>query len=172
MIREVVTTATKLLNMFPIAGGLSPVHSPHSIMTGRVGVDFHMFKLEFGSYVQVFEDNDPTNTTKARTTGAITLSHTGNTQGDYFFMSLVTGCRLSRHSWTSLPMSQGVVDLVEKIATEERQPIIHGGALIFELEPNVPLLDDDIDIDFDLDHAGHVIHGDVNPPHSPCCSPS
>ena len=48
MIREVVTTATKLLNMFPIAGGLSPIHSLYSILTGRVRVDFNMLKLNFG----------------------------------------------------------------------------------------------------------------------------
>ena len=157
MIREVVTTATKLLNMFPIAGGLSPIHSPYSIMTGRVGVDFNSFKLEFGSYVQVFEDNDPTNTTKARNTGAITLGHTGNTQGDYFFMSLVTGCCISRHSWTVLPMSQGVITLVETMATEERQPLILGAGLVFEMEPNVPLVDGE-DLFLDFDHVEHIVN--------------
>ena len=58
--------------------------SPYTIMTGRPGPDFQTLKLEFGTYVQVFEPNDPTNTTQARSTGAIALSHTGNSQGDYF----------------------------------------------------------------------------------------
>ena len=59
-------------------------------MTGRPNPDYNDLKLEFGSYMQVFECNDPTNTTKQRTTEAITLNPTGNAQGGYYFLSLVT----------------------------------------------------------------------------------
>jgi hypothetical protein len=36
----------------------------------------------------MFEDNDPANTNRTRSTRAIALNATGNTQGGYFFMSL------------------------------------------------------------------------------------
>ena len=51
---------------------------------------FRLYKLsiKFGPYAQVFEDNNPTNINKARTTGAIALNPTGNEQGGYLFMSL------------------------------------------------------------------------------------
>ena len=140
MIRELVFAATKSLNQFPATGGVSATMSPATIMTGRPGPDFAHLKLEFGSYVQVFEDNDPTNTTKSRNTGAITLSHTGNAQGDYFFMSLVTGRRLSRHAWTAVPMPNAVIATVERMAELEQQPLIEGGLPLFEWGPNVPIL--------------------------------
>ena len=52
-------------------------------------------QLDFGACVQVFEDHDPTNTPRARSMGAIALDPTGNAQGDYNFLSLATGARIS-----------------------------------------------------------------------------
>ena len=42
-------------------------------------------------HIAFFEDNNITNTNRSRTTGAIALNPTGNAQGDFYFMSLVTG---------------------------------------------------------------------------------
>jgi len=105
-------------------------------MTGRANPDDNELKLEFGSYVQVFEDNTPSNTTSSRNTGAIVLNPTGNAQGDYFFMSLVTGKRLSRHQWTEIPMTNAVISAVEAMAEKEGQPLIKGGVPLFEWRPN------------------------------------
>jgi hypothetical protein len=77
-------------------------------------------KIEFGAYAQVFEVNDPSNTNKARTTGAIALNPTGNVQGDHYFMSLTTGKRLSRAQWTELPMPDAVIAAVEQRAEAEK----------------------------------------------------
>jgi hypothetical protein len=66
-------------------------------MTGRSAPKYNDMKIEFGAYAQVFEDNKPTNTSRARTTGAIALTPTGNTQGDYFFLSLATGSSSGAH---------------------------------------------------------------------------
>jgi len=96
MIQELVHHAVKGLNQFPGQNGISDTLSPLTIMTGRANPDYNDLKLEFGSYVQVFEDNDPSNTTTSRNTGAILMNPTGNAQGDYHFMSLTTGKRLSR----------------------------------------------------------------------------
>jgi hypothetical protein len=94
MMRAAIEGAHKALNQFPANNGVSDFLSPLTIMTGRPNPDYNDMRIEFGAYAQVFEDNDPTNTAKARTTGAIALTPTGNAQGGFFFLSLVTGRRL------------------------------------------------------------------------------
>ena len=110
-------------------------------MTGRANPDYNELKLEFGSYVQVFEDNTPSNTTTSRNTGAIVLNPTGNAQSDYFFMSLVTGKRLSRHQWTEIPMTNAVISAVEAMAEKEGQSLIKGGVPLFKWRPNASVED-------------------------------
>jgi hypothetical protein len=52
-----------------------------------------------------------------RTTGAIALQPNGNTQGGYYyFMSLTTGKRINRFSWTPLPMPGEVIEKVHILA--------------------------------------------------------
>lgn len=111
-------------------------------MTGRPSPDYNDMKIEFGAYAQVLEDNDPTNTMKARTTGAIALTPTGNAQGGYYFLSLVTGRKLSRQQWTKLPMPNGVIATVEHIALAEQQPLAGYGAPLFEWAPGVEIMDE------------------------------
>jgi hypothetical protein len=73
-------------------------------MTGKPNPDFNKMKIEFGSYVQVYEPTTfATNTLRSRTTGAIALTATGNVQGDYYFMSLITGRLLSRDRCSNRP---------------------------------------------------------------------
>ena len=59
--------------------------SPASLVTGVANPDYNSMRIEFGAYVQVFEDNAPSNTLRARSLGAIALAPTGNAQGDCFF---------------------------------------------------------------------------------------
>jgi hypothetical protein len=101
-----------------------------------------------------FEDNDPTNTQKARTTPAIALTPTGNAQGGYFFLSLITGRKISRQQWDELPMPDGIIATVERMVLDQEQPIVGHGAPLFEWAPGVaiidnveePALDDDNDL--------------------------
>jgi hypothetical protein len=141
MIQALVYHAAKGLNQFPAKNGISDTLSPLTIMTGRANPDYNDLKLEFGSYVQVFEDNTPSNTTTSRNTGAIVLNPTGNAQGDYFFMSLVTGKRLSRYQWTEIPMTNTVISAVEAMAEKEGQPLIKGGVPLFKWRPNASVED-------------------------------
>jgi len=78
MIQALVYHAAKSVNQFPAKNGISDTLSPLTIMTGRANPNYNDLKLEFGSYVQVFEDNTPSNTTTSRNTGAIVLNPTGN----------------------------------------------------------------------------------------------
>jgi hypothetical protein len=94
---ELVRRAVKCLNQFPVLDGVSATISPFTIITGRPNPNYDQMTLDFGTYVQVYEDNDKaTNSTMPRSTGAIALNPTGNILGDHFFMSLNTGRRLSR----------------------------------------------------------------------------
>jgi hypothetical protein len=108
-----VADTVRCLNNFRWKHGVSDTLSPASIVTGAATPDYTCMRLELGSYVQVFEDNAPTNTPRARSMGAIALTPTGNTQGDYHFMSLSTGARISRHTWTKVPITDTAIARVE-----------------------------------------------------------
>jgi hypothetical protein len=107
---EMVYTSVFWLNMSPPADGVSTTHSPRNIICGhQLDYTTHC-KLEFGTYVQVHEQHD--NSVATRTTGAIALRPTGNTQGGYYFYSLTTGRRLNPSHWTALPMPAEVIERV------------------------------------------------------------
>jgi hypothetical protein len=85
LIKHLVDDVVRNVNSFPWPNGVSDTLSPASIVTGVPSPDFTKLKLEFGTYVQVFEANDPSNTPKARSVGVIALNPTGNAAGDYWF---------------------------------------------------------------------------------------
>ena len=103
-------------NQFAAPDGVSKSLSPLTIVTGTPPPDYSKMGLEFGSYVQVFNDNEPTNTLAPRTKGAIALTSVGNSKGDYTFMSLDTGPKLVRHQWTVLLMPSSVINQVTQLA--------------------------------------------------------
>ena len=148
MVRHMMYDVVQCLNQFPWKNGVSQSLSPSAIITGSRPVDFNKLQLKFGTYVQVFENNAPTNTPKARSLGAIALNPTGNAQGDYYFMSLATGARISRHQWTALPMTDTAIARVEVIALHERQPLIQASGLVIEWRPDMPIDDDAYDFDY------------------------
>jgi hypothetical protein len=89
-IRHMVTDVVRCLNQFPHKHGISTTMSTATIVLGVGGPDYNTMRVEFGAYVQVFEDINPTNTPRARSLGAIALNPTGNAQGSYNFMSFNT----------------------------------------------------------------------------------
>jgi hypothetical protein len=113
--------------------------SPLTIMTGRPNLDYNDMIIEFGAYAQVYKDGGPTNTVRARTTGAIALTPTGNAQGGYYFLSLTTGRKLSQQQWDELPMPDRVIAAVERISKTDNQPLTGHGAPLFEWSPGVPI---------------------------------
>ena len=61
MIEELAVISTNRLNMFPAKHGISSYYSPATIVTGKV-LDYNKHcKYEFGEYVQVHNQNNPTN---------------------------------------------------------------------------------------------------------------
>ena len=82
MVKAMVSFVLRCRNMFPSTDGVSEHMSPLSIVTGASKPDAAKLTLEFGTYVHIFNDNNPTNTMASRTTGAIALHSVGNTKGD------------------------------------------------------------------------------------------
>jgi hypothetical protein len=148
MVVHMVADTVRCLNQFPWKNGISDTMSPATVLTGAGTPDYTRMRLEFGTYVQVFEDNTPSNTLRSRSLGAIALSPTGNTQGDYYFMSLATGEKLSRHSWTVLPLTDAAIARVEAIALHQQQPLIQSSGLVVEWRPDQHIDDSEYDVDY------------------------
>ena len=148
LLQHMVSDTIRCLNQFPLKNGISSTLSPASIVTGVANPDFNCMRIEFGAYAQVFEDNLPTNTLRARSLGAIALTPTGNAQGDYFFLSLATGHRLSRHNWTELPLTDTAIARVNALALHENQPLLQTSGLVVEWRPDQPIDDSEYDLDF------------------------
>ena len=132
MIRHMVADAVRCLNQFPWKNGISDDLSPAALVTGHSNPDYNAMQLEFGAYVQVFEDHDPTITSRPRSMGAIALDPTGNAQGDYNFLSLATCARISRHKWTVLPITDTAIARVNALGLEDDQPLIQERGFVVE----------------------------------------
>jgi hypothetical protein len=107
------------------------------MLTGKPNPDYLKLSLDFGTYVHVFEDNNPTNSTLPRSTGAIALNTTGNKNGDYYILSFKTGRRLSRRQWKIIPVTSEVINAFEYLVQLEGQRHVSEGSPIFEWNPNI-----------------------------------
>ena len=96
MVRAIVEKTVRDFNQFTAKDDIANNMSPLTIMTGKPFPDYNTLLLEFRIYVHIFEDNDPTNTTSARTTTAIAFNPIGNAQEGYMFISLVTNFPIDR----------------------------------------------------------------------------
>jgi Reverse transcriptase (RNA-dependent DNA polymerase) len=134
IVKELVSMATRTNNMLPHSDGISDTLSPATIVTGLPKHDFNTMTLEFGSYVQVYDGTS--NNTKSRTLGAIATNPTGNSSGDHFFVSLESGDRIHRRSWTVLPVSDAAISRVEAIASNEGMPPVDHDNMINEYDPD------------------------------------
>ena len=63
MMKELVYHAIRSLNQFQAANGISNTTIQLSIVMGANTPDYNNMKVDFGQYVQVFEDRTITNTT-------------------------------------------------------------------------------------------------------------
>ncbi len=105
------------LNNIPKAG---QDYSPRDLVFGEQKLDYNnICKMPFGSYVQVHDDLEITNTMEARTIGAIDLGPTGNAEGTHKFFSLKTGEILVRRKWNELPVPSDVIDRLKELTTDQ-----------------------------------------------------
>ena len=72
MIKCMVALTTRNLNQFPSENGISDKYSPLTIVTGVPLADARKYAIDFGSYVETFEDNGMIqNSTRTRGTPVI-----------------------------------------------------------------------------------------------------
>ena len=133
LVIHTVLTAIRMLTFFPTKGGISEVWSPMMLLHGR-RLNFKKdLALALGDYCQIHEEDTPRNSMKARTQGAICLGPTGSDQGGYKFLTLKHGTKVTRRSWTKIPMPDGVIDRVNFLGKDQPEDLIfydrHGNPL-------------------------------------------
>jgi len=146
LLRYLLYFVVRILNSFPAHNGVSDTISPLTLLTGLPAASTTEFKVEFGSYVQVHDHPNISNTTLSRSTGALALCP-ANHHGGWYFLSLSTGDRLLRYSWTECQLTNDVVARVHSIATSK-----HTGT-------------QDLLNDFDVDVSG-AMSNDEHPPNN------
>jgi len=116
MIIHLIHHIVMWLNNFPVKNGISDRFSPREIVL-RHKLDYrHHCRAPFGAYCEVYEDNTPTNSTKTRGIPAICLGPTGNIQGTYSFLSLVSGLVIKRRQFDELPAPDSIIKRVTALA--------------------------------------------------------
>jgi hypothetical protein len=106
------------LNNFPVANGISSTYSPREIVT-RHHLDYkHHCRAPFGAYCETHEENTPTNDMSTRGCPSKCLGTTGNIQGTYNFLSLISGLLIKRRHFDKLPIPDAVIKRVEDLAAK------------------------------------------------------
>ncbi len=113
---------TMWLNNFPISNGVSADFSPREIiLRHRLSYKYHC-RAPFGAYCETHEDKKPTNSMRSHALPTICLGPTGNFQGSYHFLSLLTGLVIKHHAFFKLPAPQSVIDPVTTLALKSGVP--------------------------------------------------
>ena len=132
LIVEMVYNVTFWLNAFPHNDGVHDVMSPRTILAGlHINHNKHC-TLEFGSYVQIHKEHD--NSMTSRTSGAIALRPTGNTQGTHYFLNINSGRRVARNHWTALLMPNEIIQVVHRLAAANKK---HKGIVLTDENSNI-----------------------------------
>jgi hypothetical protein len=112
---HIIFHALKLLNFFPMKGGVLDTLSPKTIMCGEI-LDYKKhLRLQIREYCQVHEEDTPRNSLRPRTKGASSLGPSANLQGGFKFMALNTGKKIIRRSWDMIPMLDTVIACVNML---------------------------------------------------------
>jgi hypothetical protein len=82
--------------------------------------------LPLGGYYQVHEKDEVgrSDINNERTLGAICLGPSDNQTSGYRFISLQTGRKVTRTSWTELPMPKQVIERVHALALEQPEKLV------------------------------------------------
>jgi len=100
------------LNNFPAANGISDRFSPLEILQhNKLEVKYHYI-----AHCEVHEDNTPTNSMQSRSLPAICLGPTGNKQGTYSFLNLLTGLVIKCRHFVKSPAPDSVIQRVNFFA--------------------------------------------------------
>jgi hypothetical protein len=141
---HIVFHAVKLLNFFPMKGGVSDTLSPKTILPGET-LDYKKhLHLQIGQYCQAHEEDTPRNSQCPRTKGTISLGPSSNLQGGFKFMA---GKKIIRRSWDVIPMPDTVIARVNTLGSNQPEQLIftnrHGCLMIGDTD--IPGVDFDED---------------------------
>ena len=105
--------------MFSCKSGI-PNYGPRILLTGSpIDVKLHCH-VSFGTYYQINEEPDPSNTNTPRTTGAISINSQGNLQGGYNFLTLNIWKVFQCRKFISLHMPHECIITVERHARKQQ----------------------------------------------------
>jgi hypothetical protein len=123
--------------------------SPKELIMGETILDVKaLCKIPFGSYVQVHDGVEITNTLTARTTGAINLGPNNMTGGHKFF-NLTTGEIIIRRKWTELPVPNEVIMCLSDLAKDDEHSDLS------------QLFHDNQDQDNETEYETHLVDDDL-----------
>ena len=152
-----VTHSVKSLNQVPADNGISEDQSPATLVTGAPSPDYrHISKLNFGDYVLAHTTRQRTNDNNPRSVEAIALYPTGNAQGSWIFMSLLTGSRIHRYQWDVVPMTKAIQNRVEALAVMEEQPLVADN-FRYEWYPGEEVAAEEIDVEEEVQAPNYQI---------------
>ena len=120
---HLICYVVQIMNFTVHPNSISPFLSPVTIVTGKqLGLNVHC-RVPFGSFCQVPIEHKPLNSiSQPRTLDAIALRPTGNHQGGYYFYHITSCDIIARRSWTVVPMSHTIIDLMNVRAMYDEQP--------------------------------------------------
>ncbi len=119
MVIELLYFCVMWMNSFPVKSGISEKWSPKKLVScTKLDAKLHC-RAPFGLYCEMHIDQDITNTLEPRTNWAICMGPTGNLQGSYKFLSLVTGKKVTGRKFTEMPVTDAVIKQVEEMAVKD-----------------------------------------------------
>jgi len=117
---ELIHFTVLWLNAFPVQSGISTKFSPRELVQRhKLSAKTHC-KTPFGTYCEVHDEPDPSNTMQGRTHATICMGPTGNIQGSYKFYCLRTKQKLTRRRWDELPMPNSIIKRVHRHARADK----------------------------------------------------
>jgi len=141
LLRGLVYFACMSVNWIPSTNGISSTISPSTLVTGSQPLTYSLLNITFGTYVQVHNDLTITNTTMARTTGAIAL-YPNNRTTAWNFLSLATGSRITRRKWSVCVVSNDIIERIHSLAKEQPQTnVSENDDFSLSFNPTIPSVD-------------------------------
>jgi hypothetical protein len=151
---HIVLNAVKMLNFFPMKGGIYDTLIPMTIMSGETLNYKKHLSLQVRQYCHMHEEHTPCNSQSPRTKGAILLGASGNLQGGYKFMALNTRKEITCQSWDVIPMPDTVIACVYALGNDQLEQLIFTnqcGCLIRDVEiPKVMDFEEENDDDAEM----------------------
>ena len=117
MIKYMCLNQTANTNIFPAKNSISAYLSPQTIITSLVTDYNKSCQVAFGAYVQAY--NETRNDQTPRTFDAIYLRPSKNKQGGHDVMNLQTGKAVNSPRVKEIPLSELVIQAVEKMAERD-----------------------------------------------------